>query len=87
MQIFEAIMDGSKSTILDLVRADPNEKNVKFIGLQALSTNSATVFFGDSNKQIGPLAPGDSVLLPEDNMETVSILGTLADEVVISIFR
>lgn len=87
MQIFDVTMSGNKATVRELVRADPNEKNVQFIGLQALSANGNTIFFGDSNKQIGPLEPGDAVLLPEDNMETVSILGTASDKLIISIFR
>ncbi len=85
MQIFDVTMSGNKATVLDLVRSE--NKNVKFIGLQALIDNGATIFFGDSNKQIGPLAPGDAVLLPESNMETVSILGTASDKLIISIFR
>ena len=85
MQIFDITMSGNKATVLELVRSE--NKNVKFIGLQALSDNGATIFFGDSNKQIGPLDPGDAVLLPEKNMKTVSILGTASDKLIISIFR
>ena len=85
MQIFEVTLTGSKATVLELVRSE--DKNVQFIGLQAPSSNGNTLFFGDSNKQVGPLDPGDAVLLPETNMETVSILGTVSDKVIISIFR
>ena len=85
MQIFDVTMSGNKATVLSLVRAE--NKNVEFIGLQALNTNGTTIFFGDGSRQIGPLEPGDSVLLPEKNMETVSILGTASDKLVISIFK
>ena len=85
MEIHNVVMSGTKATVLDLVRSE--NKNVRFIGLQALVSNGATIFFGDDSQQIGPLAPGEAVLLPETSLKRISILGTATDIVIISVFR
>jgi hypothetical protein len=65
---------------------EESPRHTRFIGLQAPTTNTQTVFFGDHKIQPFELRPKANAIIPVASFRELFLVGTPGDKVAVALF-